>query len=212
MRTRMILLFFPVALGAQTPASPAQGTPVVFSRTAEVSLARSAAPAAVSTGARVYVLEGGHYVMAENGTSGMVCQVMRTRPLALEPECGDPEASETILVVDRFRVEQRIAGRSEAAIERAVADSILSGRFRLPRRPAIVYMMSSGQVLYGDNDKLVGPWKAHVMVYSPFLRGADLGLPAAGVDPTLPVVDQQGTAFANLIIVTHGFVDPVRQP
>lgn len=204
MRTGMIVLLFPSALAAQTP--------VILSRAAEVALARSAAPAAISTGARVYVLEAGHYVVAEPGTSGVVCQVMRTQPLAIEPECGDPEAGETILAVDRFRVEQRIAGRPIEEIGRAVADSVTSGRFRLPARPAMVYMMSSGQVLYDDNGKLVGAWKPHVMVYSPFLRSADLGLPAAGVDPTLPVVDQQGTAFANLIIVTHGFVDPVRRP
>ena len=194
------LLFIPAALAAQSPS--------VFSRTEEIGLAKSAAPPAVAKDARVYVLDHGHYVVAEPGGTGEACVLIRIPAAAIEPECGDAEADATVLAVERFRVEQRLAGRSPAEIDRAVTDAMTSGRLRAPKRPAMVYMMSSAQVLYNDTTR-IGKWRPHVMVYYPFLRESDLGLPADG-DSAVKILGilKPGTPLSALIVVTPTFVEP----
>ena len=117
------------ALSAQTPP-PA----VTLSRSEEIRLALSAAPPAVTQGARVYVLEQERYVVAEPGKTAVACQVSRSQARSLEPECGDQEADQTVLAIERFRAERRLAGQPNADIERAVADSqALVRGHRVPR-------------------------------------------------------------------------------
>jgi hypothetical protein len=216
MRCLAIVAFvFPVALVAQAPALPpetAPTAPVVLTRGEEVALARTAAPAAVAKDARVWVLEHGRYVIADSGRSGVACLVSRSQRLSLEPECGDDEAEETVLAIERFRVEQRIAGRSAAEIDRAMADSIASGRFRLPRRPAMVYMMSSSQILYDDEGTFVGRWMPHLMIYFPFLRDTEIGLPAGFESLAAPIVDKPGTPLSNIMVVMRSFATPAPTP
>ena len=195
------------ALSAQTPP-PA----VTLSRSEEIRLALSAAPPAVTQGARVYVLEQERYVVAEPGKTAVACQVSRSQARSLEPECGDQEADQTVLAIERFRAERRLAGQPNADIERAVADSIAAGRFRLPRRPAMVYMMSSAQILYSDEGSFVGRWLPHLMLYIPFLREPDIGVPLGSTDVGGPMVDKPGTALSNITIVTRSFVDPAPAP
>lgn len=195
-----MLLLIPAVVSAPVP-SPS------FARNEEIRLARSAAPPAMTRGARVYVLENGRYVIAEDGHSGAACVLIRIPAEALEPECGDAEADATVLAEERFRVEQHVAGRSPAEIDRAVADAMVAGRLRLPTRPAIVYMMSSAQVLYSDSTRL-GKWKPHVMMFYPYLQAHDLGLPADDPDVRVPSVLWPGTPLSALIVVTPAFVDP----
>jgi hypothetical protein len=194
------LLLVPALVSAPVP-SPS------FSRNEEIRLAKSAAPPAITRDARVYVLENGRYVIAEAGHSGAACVVIRIPAEGLEPECGDAEADTTVLAVERFTVEQRLAGRSPAEIDRAVADAMASGRLRSPTRPAMVYMMSSAQVLY-DGATRIGKWKPHVMVFYPYLQAHDLGLPADDPDVRVPAVLSPGTPRSALIVVTPAFVDP----
>jgi hypothetical protein len=194
------LLLVPALVSAPVP-SPS------FSRAEEIRLAKSAAPPAVTRDARVYVLENGRYVIAEAGHSGAACVLIRIPAEALEPECGDAEADATVLAAERFRVEQRVAGLSPAEIDRAVADAMAAGRLRSPTRPAVVYMMSSAQVLY-EGDRRIGKWKPHVMVFYPFLQARDLGLPVDDPDVRIPSVLQAGTPLSSMIVVTPAFVDP----
>ena len=194
------------ALSAQTPP------PVHLSRSEEIRLAVSGAPPAVTKDARVYVIENGRYVVAQPGKTGVACQISRSQTLSLEPECGDEEADKTVLAIERFRVEQRLAGRPNADIDRAVADSIAAGRFRLPRRPAMVYMMSSAQILYSDNGSFVGRWLPHLMLYIPFLRESDIGVSVGSMDVKGPMVDKPGTALSNITVVMRNFVDPAPVP
>lgn len=196
------------ALSAQTPPPSPPALPVILSQSEEIRLAVSGAPAAVTKDARVYVLKNGRYVVAQAGKTGVACQITRSQALSLEPECGDEEADQTVLAIERFRVEQRLAGRPNADIDRAVADSIAAGRFRLPRRPAMVYMMSSAQILYSDNGSFVGCWLPHLMLYIPFLRESDIGVPVGSTDVKGPMVDKPGTALSNITVVMRSFVDP----
>lgn len=207
------MLALPVAASAQPyPPQTAPTAPIVLSRLDEILLARSAAPPGVSREARVYVLEKGKYVVAEHGTSGAACMVIRSQVLSLEPECADAEGDATVMAMERVRVELRYAGRTNAEIDRAVNESLASGRLRLPRRPAMVYMMSSGQILYDENQKFVGRWMPHAMLYYPFLTSSEIGLAPGPTDIAGPIVDKPGTPYSNVMTVVRTFVNPAPAP
>lgn len=196
----VLIPVFPVFAAAQT--APA------LSRTDEIRIARSAAPPEITKDARIYVLDHDHYVVSDPGRSLMSCMVTRTGATSIEPQCGDAEADATVLAVDRFRTEQRLAGRSPAEIDKAVSDGLATGRFHSPKRPALVYMMSSMQMLTDPNGKSIGKWMPHLMVFYPFMRDKDLGL-VDTPDPKVPGTVNGGTALSALVVVTQGFVDPV---
>ncbi len=194
-----VTILLPVVAAAQTP--------LTVSRADEIRLARSAAPPEITKDARVYVLDQGRYVVADPGRSTISCMVIRSDALTMAPQCGDAEADATVLEIDRFRTEQRLAGQSRGAIDRAISEGLTVGRFHSPKRPALVYMMSSMQMLTDPNGKSVGKWMPHVMVYYPFMHDKDFGL-VATPDPKVPGTVYPGTALSALVVVTPGFVDP----
>jgi hypothetical protein len=203
-----LIVLLPVSVAAQ-PANLAQQANL--SRSDEMRLARSAAPVEITKDARIYVLDHDHYVVAEPGHSTMSCMVIRSGSSVVSPECGDAEADASALAVERFRTEERLAGRSLADIDQAVKDGLAAGRFRAPKRPALVYMMSPMQQLTNPAGKPIGKWMPHVMVYYPFLSDSDLGL-VNTPDNRVPGTVDPGTAFSALVVVTPGFVDPGPTP
>ena len=101
------------------------------------------------------------------------------------------------------------SARTPSAAESAwvlLADGIVSGRFRLPRRPAMSYMMSYDQQLIGDDGRAAQRWQPHLMIYYPYITGTELGL-GAGDLKTAMVVDG-GKPLANIMIVLRDFVQP----
>lgn len=181
--------------------SPAQ----TLTEDQQIRLARSAAPTEVSAKATVLVLRDGKYVESVKGTNGVTCYVSRSQPEAVEPECFDAEAVHTIMPIDILQTELRIAGKSSAEVDRIVAEKIQSGDFRLPRRPAMVYMMSAAQILYTPDGRRVGAWKPHLMLYYPFVRATDLGLEKAG--PLISFLGEGG-AMSAIVIPAGDFVQP----
>lgn len=201
----------PPTLGAQGAESSRAGVRPILPRSEEIALARSAAPPEVSGAARVLVLERGKgYVPGEAGTNGVTCIVSRSQPGALEPHCFDREGSETILLMDLREAELREWGKSEAEIKEDIAEGLRVGRFRLPRRPAMSYMMSSAQVLYDEKGQRVGAWQPHLMIYVPYLTSDDVGL-GATPSPKAAIVVDPGKPTANIMIVVKDFVDPPRR-
>ena len=206
----LVVSLIPVAVLAQ--GRPALDTlPPLLPRAEEIALARSAAPAQVSAQATVFVLERGGFVKAETGTNGVTCLVDRSQPASLEPHCYDAEGSRTILPIRLAEAAMRERGLSKAEIAAAVDEGIKSGRFTLPSRAAMSYMMSSAQVLYNDSGRRVGAWKPHLMIYMPYITPADLGLNGAPADG-LPMVDDPGGPLATVVIVVPAWVDPQRPP
>ena len=177
------------------------------SRDDEIRLARSAAPAVIAKDAKVYVLDKGHYVVADPGRSAEVCQVSRPGPYDVAPECGDAEADATELATERFRTEQRLAGRSKTDIDRALQEGITSGRFRTPTRPALVFMMSSGQQLTNPDGSKVGKWYPHVMIFYPGVTATEMGI-VDSPDVNVPAVADPGGPRSALIVVARDWVDP----
>lgn len=181
------------------------------SRDDEVRLARSAAPAAVAKDAKVYVLENGHYVVADPGHSTEACMVGRPGPLDVAPMCGDAEADATELTLERFRTEQRLAGKSKAEIDKAIKDGLSAGRFRAPKRPALVFMLSSNQELTDPSGKPIGHWHPHLMVFYPGVTADGMGL-VDSPDMNVPTVLNDGGPEAVLVIVANNWSDLASKP
>ena len=181
------------------------GKRATMPRADEVLLARSAAPASVSDKARVLVFADTGFVVATPGTNGVTCLVNRSWPASLEPHCFDSEGAETILPIEIARTMLYHRGRSESEADREIADGLVSGRFRLPRRPAMSYMMSEGQVLVDDDGKMVGRWRPHIMIYYPYLKTSDVGF-GSTPDMKVGMVSESGKATSNLMIAMPQFV------
>ena len=167
---------------------------LIADRNAEVALARSAAPAAISGDATVLVLTHRGYETAMTGKNGFVCLVDRAwqsmvadadfwNPKVRAPVCLNPQATRSVLPIQRKRTQWALAGLSKTEIATRVRAAISAKELPLPDTGSMSYMMSKGQYL-GDKDP---HWRPHIMFYVPStVRGADWGanLPASPVVAT----------------------------
>jgi hypothetical protein len=204
-----------LGLVAALPADAQRTYPPVdaylMPRDAEIRLARSAAPPGLADRATVKVLTKAGYVVAEPGTNGAVCLVMRGfsaptyTPAALRdlvydptiraPICFTAPSVKTVLPYYELRSTLGLAGKTPDQIARAVQAAYDSGT--LPRRTdtTFAYMFSAHQHL-GDEVKA---WHPHMMVFTPKADNAMLGgNPFGGVLPV--VTDDAGTPFAVIVI------------
>jgi hypothetical protein len=207
----LALSLLPCLASAQAATRSRPGKRPLLPAAQEIALARSAAPAEVSRDATIYVLTDTGYAVAVTGTNGNACLVDRSWPASLEPQCFDPEARATIMQSSLAQMAGIQQGRNPDAIDRDLADGLRDGRYRLPTRPAMSYMMSSAQRLIGDDGKPAGNWQPHLMLFMPYMTGEQLGLgptpnPAAGI-----MVDS-GKPTANLMVIVKKFVDPEGTP
>ena len=146
---------------------------LVPDRNAEIALARSAAPASVSSDAEVLVLGRHGYETAVKGKNGFVCLVERAwmapydspefwNPKNRSPDCYNPPAARTILPLLIKRTELILAGQSKDKIMDAVK---AFGAKEVPalQPGAMCYMLSKDAYLT-DNDSHN---LAHLMFYVP---------------------------------------------
>ena len=192
---------------AQGAGSGQSGRRPLLPRDREIALARSAAPPSVSDSATIYVLGDTAWEIAVHGTNGVVCHVNRSWPSSLEPHCYDAEAAASILPMELRRTELLHQGRSLAEANRDIAEGLASGRFRLPRRLAMSYMMSAGQQLISDEGQAAGKWKPHVMIFFPYLTAKELGL-GANQDLRAGILVDPGKPTANVMVVVTEFIEP----
>ncbi|HXB27795.1 MAG TPA: hypothetical protein VNV25_23905, partial [Gemmatimonadaceae bacterium] len=118
--------------------------------------------------------------------------------------CGDAEADETTLAIFRFSTEQRIAGKTSDEIHAAVDSGLASGRFRAPQRPALVYMVSSSQVL---GTKTQSHFMPHLMIFYPGMSAKAMGV-VESKSMDVPGVASDGKPTSALIVVVRDWVDP----
>ncbi len=154
----------------------------LMDRNAEITMARSAAPEAISGDADVLVLGRHGYETAVKGKNGFVCLVERGwtaafdstkfwNPKILGPVCYNPPAARSILPLTFKRTELALAGQSKAQILDGIKTFI---KQELPplEPGAMSYMMSKEQYLTdGDHHN----WMAHLMFYTPLMDGAVWG-------------------------------------
>ncbi len=183
------------------------GRRAIMPRAREIALAKSAAPPAVSDSATVFVLTDRGWEEAVRGTNGVACHVNRSWLESVEPHCFDAEAAATIMPMEMRRTELLHQGRSPAEADPDHADGLAPGRFRVPRRPALSWMMSAAQRLISDDGRAVGAWRPHLMVYYPFLTAADLGL-GANQDARGAILVDPGRPTANLMVIVRDFIEP----
>src|SRR5579862_5010565 len=162
----------------------------LMERNAEIAMARSAAPEAISRDADVLVLGRHGYETAVKGKNGFVCVVERGwmgpfdgelaanfwNPKLRGPVCFNPPAARSILPMTYKRTEMVLAGESKAQIIEGI--KIFIKQKLPPLEPgAMSYMMSEEQYLTDD-----GPpnWMAHVMIYTPLMHGAVWGADLPG--------------------------------
>ena len=195
-------LLLPVAALGQTAEAPP-----VLSALEEIALARSAAPANVTSEATILVLRNDRYETAYEGSSGVTCMVSRSLPLSIEPICYDPEASRTILQMEIRRVEMRLEGVADEEIERRIAEAIGNGELALPTRAALAYMMSAGQILYSDAETKVGAFRPHLHMYMPYATAQQFGIQGEPSTEAALVFDE-GKPTANLVVFLGEFVQP----
>ena len=155
-------------------------------RNAEIALARSAAPKAISSEATILVLGRHGYETAVEGKNGFVCAVERGwmgpfdgkfaanfwNPKIRGPLCFNPPAAKSILPITYKRTEMILAGKSKAQIIDAFKSAY--GKKELPSLEpgAMSYMMSKDQYLTDGGDH---HWMAHLMFYTPLIDGAVWG-------------------------------------
>ena len=154
-------------------------------RNAEIAMARSAAPEAISRDADVLVLGRHGYETAVKGKNGFVCVVERGwmgpfngedaanfwNPKIRGPICFNPPAARSILPLTYKRTEMILAGQSKTQIIDGIKTFV---KQELPplEPGATSYMMSKDQYL---TDGGRHNWIAHLMFYTPLMDGAVLG-------------------------------------
>jgi hypothetical protein len=187
---RFILTFIPVAaLQAQTQ-SPQMSYPsmapveqyLIADRDAEIALARTAAPEAISRDATVLVLGRHGYETAVEGKNGFVCVVERAwmadfdnaefwNPKNRSPLCYNPPAARSVLPITYKRTEMVLAGKSKSEIIDAFKAAYAKKQFPALEPGAMTYMMSKKAYLTDRGDHNV----AHLMFYTPLMDGGVWG-------------------------------------
>lgn len=205
--TAAVAPWYATPAAAQAADRYSMELPPILDAQREVALARSAAPATVSADATVLVLRRGvGYVTAEEGTNGVVCLVDRSWPESLEPQCFDAEGAATILRLRLRFAELRESRATREEVEADQDEGIRTGRFSLPSRPALTWMMSADQVLFDDDGVRVGQWRPHLMIYFPGMTEGGLGL-AGGTYSHGPFLSDAGKPTATLIIPMPEFIE-----
>lgn len=202
---------------ALPPAAPAQGAGASYPRmapieqyrmtpSAEITLARSAAPASISGDAAVLVLGATGYETAAQGRNGFVCLVERSwandvgnagfwNPKMRGPTCYNPAAVRSVLPAYLTRTEWVLSGLPEEKIaERSRAVAGANGI--QPDVGAMCYMLSRDGYL---GDDVGGPWHPHLMFFLPRTPAAAWG---ANVEHSPVFFNDVGSSAYTTFMVT----------
>lgn len=191
----MCALIIMVSITAFRPAS-AQSTAAIaypemapieqylMDRTAEIELARDAAPESISRDAEVLVLGRHGFETAVKGKNGFVCIVGRGWSSAADPDFWNPKvrvpmcvnapAARSYLLAIAKITELGLAGRSLAQVNDAIANAIAKKELPAMEAGSMCYM--TGKQGYGGD---VAPhWPPHLMFFysdtDPAIWGANL--------------------------------------
>jgi hypothetical protein len=181
------------ALGAT--ASYAKMAPLnqylISDRNAEIALARSAAPASISDGADVMVLEPKGYETAVKGRNGFLCIVERSwgaatdapefwNPKMRAPHCFNTQAARSFLPIYLMKTKLILAGKSKTEIAAEIKQALDKKELPTLEPGAMCYMMSKQQYLndHGRN------WHPHLM----FFVSGDVAKSWGANQPGSPVI------------------------
>ncbi len=213
--------------GAEAVAADAMPEPAknyLIDRKEEISLSRSAGPAAVSKNATVLVLgEDGEYKTAVEGSNGWTCLTGRawTGPAPIvdgrrvwsqnahfdsrlrAPQCFNKESESSFVALHRLTTRMFMNGAAPGEVDAAAALALAAGELKTPELGAMSYMLSPDQYLGVD----VGRFMPHLMLYTPYATNTTYG--GADEKLLLPVVTDPGTVWAVSIIMMPQWSDGV---
>jgi hypothetical protein len=142
------------------------------SESAEIALARSAAPASISNDAEVMVLRRDGYATVANGRNGFLCLVERSwgkptddpefwNPKMRAPHCFNAAAARTFTPIYLMKTKLVLAGKSQKQIAAAIASALHRKELPALEPGAMAYMMSKQQYL--DDEGM--SWHPHTMFF-----------------------------------------------
>lgn len=183
----LVLQFAPSSMQAQEAKAPYPTmAPVegylIADRDAEIALAKSAAPPALSRDAAVLVLGKDGYHTAIEGKNGFTCVVERGwmspldspdfwNPRLRGPICYNPAAVRSILPYTILRTKLILSGLSKAQMADNILAAVASSQLPPPEAGAMSFMLSKDQYL-GDEG---GHWHPHLMFHLPRTMGSSWG-------------------------------------
>jgi hypothetical protein len=154
----------------------------LMSESAEIALARSAAPPSISGDATIAVLKPHGYETAVNGKNGFVCLVERSwmsqfdalefwNPKMRGVVCFNAAAARTVMPFTYKRTEMILAGMSKEKIAERLKQIAANREVPALEPGAMCYMMSKDMYL-GDK---ITHWHSHLMFYGPRSDNGDMG-------------------------------------
>jgi hypothetical protein len=160
---------------------------LIADRNAEISLAKSAAPKAISDNADVMVLERQGYKTVAKGTNGFVCMVERSwtapfgdpefwNPKIRGPICFNPPAARTYLPITISRTQLALAGKSETQVRDAINAAFAKRELPTLEAGSMCYMLSK-QGYLGDQ---AGHFHPHLMFWAERTQPESWGVGAPG--------------------------------
>jgi hypothetical protein len=190
---------------AQAAATPSTTTPyanmapidqyLMTDQSAEIALARSAAPDSIARDAEVQVLGRHGFETAVKGKNGFVCIVGRGWTSAADPDFWNPKvrvpmcvnapAARSYLLRLIKETEWGLAGRTQAQMTEAITAAIAKKELPPMESGAMCYMLSKE----GYGGETIPHWPPHLMFFysdtDPAIWGANLpGSPVMGMsDP-----------------------------
>jgi hypothetical protein len=164
---------------------------LIADRNAEIALARTAAPAAISRDAEILVLGHNGYETAVKGKNGFVCAVERSWGAGFDdpefwnfknrsPICFNPPAAQSVLPVYLNRTKMILAGWSKAQMIAAIRSAFDKKELPVPAPGSMCFMMSKEAYLTDSGNHNL----AHLMFEYPRMDAAALGADV----PNSPVI------------------------
>jgi hypothetical protein len=203
----------PTQARARKPAYPSMAPLdqyLMADRNAEIALARSAAPDAISREAKILVLGRHGYETAVEGKNGFVCLVERGwmspadspefwNPKIRGPICFNPPAARSVFPATYKRTEMALAGRTKSEIIEGNKAAFEKGELPPLEPGAMSYMMSKAAYLTDNDDHNL----AHLMFYTPPLEGTAWGadLPKS---PVMLIPQFKGAQPIDVFVVPVG--------
>jgi hypothetical protein len=169
----------------------------LMERSAEIALARTAAPESISGDAEVLFLGRHGYETAVKGKNGFVCMVERSwtagvddtdfwNPKVRSPICFNPAGARFNIPVTNKKTELVLAGRSAPQMAEEIKAAFDKKELATVGPGAMCFMLSK-QGYLSDRD---GHWHPHLMFFVPDTEpaawgGGFAGSPVIGVPDTL---------------------------
>jgi hypothetical protein len=183
------------------------------SASAEIAMARTAAPASISGDASVLVLGNHGYETAVTGKNGFVCLVWRSwvswapgvddqefwNPGFRAPICFNPAGVRSVLPAYLERTKWALSGTSKAEMKDRTRAGFASNRIPMPEPGALGFMMGKegGYAVGHDFHHFSSP---HVMMFLARTDGADWGADLQGSPIIAEQTDPEPTTTFDILV------------